>query len=60
MTQRFVTRPDAGGFRVTDIWTGEVAVIAMTRQTGLSEEDAEHTAKLLNSRSEREDRTVVQ
>jgi hypothetical protein len=50
--ERFVVRPQPAGFRVVDIWTGETAVIAMTPQDGLSEEDARHVARLLNARAE--------
>lgn len=48
MPERYVIRPDREGYTVSDIWTGEAAVIAMVPQTGLSREDAEHTAGLLN------------
>jgi hypothetical protein len=60
MTKRFVTRRDRENYSVCDLWTGEPAVIAMTPQTGLSEEDAEHTAALLNRRAEQGDRAVLQ
>ena len=60
MNDRYLVRPDSSGFSVYDIWTGETAVIAMTPQTGLSKEDAEHTAQLLNSRTERGERKVMQ
>lgn len=42
-------RPDAEGFTIQDIWTGQAAVVAMTPQTGMSRADAEHTASLLNA-----------
>lgn len=48
---RYTTRPDRDGFSIYDVWTGEIAVIAMTPQSGLSREDAAHTAALLNGRS---------
>jgi hypothetical protein len=48
---RYTTRPDRDGFSVFDLWTGEVAVVAMTPQSRLSREDAEHTAELLNRRA---------
>lgn len=51
-------QPDRAGFSVTDMWTGEIAVIAMTPQTGLPETDAQHTAGLLNHRAENAARTV--
>ena len=60
MNQRFTIRPDREGFCVYDIWTGEVAVIAMTPQDGLSREDAEHTAQLLNRRARGGDRMLMQ
>jgi len=43
---RYLTRPDRDGFSVFDLWTEEAAVIAMVPQTGLSQEDADHTAQL--------------
>ncbi len=54
MTVRFLVRPGPTGFSVYDVWTGETAVIAMTPQDGLSREDAEHTAAMLNKRAKRE------
>ena len=57
---RFGVRADPGGFSVYDVWTGAVAVIAMTPQDGLSREDAEHTAGLLNQRARQGDRAVLQ
>jgi len=60
MIERFGVRPDSQGYSVFDIWTGEPAVIAMTPQSGLSEEDAQHTAELLNRRSSGADRQVLQ
>lgn len=56
---RYVVRPQAGRFRVVDIWTGEAAVVAMTAQDGLSVEDAQHMAVLLNRRVAAKDRAVV-
>lgn len=58
--ERFVIRPDHEGFSVIDIWTGEPAVIAMTPQTGMPQEDADHTAGLLNRRAAGDERTVLQ
>jgi hypothetical protein len=60
MSERFTTRPDREGFSVYDRWTGEVAVIAMVPQSGLSQEDADHTAELLNRRAAGGDRTILQ
>lgn len=48
---RYGVRADRAGFCVFDLWTGEAAVIAMVPQTGLSREDADHTADLLNRRA---------
>ncbi|HEY0438258.1 MAG TPA: hypothetical protein VGC92_16570 [Phenylobacterium sp.] len=60
MTNRFAVRPDRQGFSVFDVWTGEPAVIAMTPQTELSRQDADHTAELLNKRARQGDRAVLQ
>ena len=57
---RYAIRPDPQGFSVFDVRTGEVAVIAMTAQSGLSQEDAEHTAELLNRRAKRGERSLLQ
>ncbi len=57
---RYTTRPDREGFSVFDLWTGETVVIAMVPQDGMSREDADHTAKMLNARAERGDRTLMQ
>jgi ferric-dicitrate binding protein FerR (iron transport regulator) len=57
---RFVVRPQATRHKVIDIWTGETAMIAMTAQDNLSEEDALHTARLLNRRAEGGDRSASQ
>lgn len=48
MDTRFDIRPDPAGFSVRDLATGETLVIAKVRQCGLSREDAEHTAAVLN------------
>jgi hypothetical protein len=58
MSERYVIRPDPEAFTIVDLWTGEAAVIAMSPQTGLPREDAEHTAQLLNRRVREEDRSV--
>jgi len=60
MSDRFAVRPDPAGFSVYDLWTGETVVIAMTPQDGLSSEDAEHTAAMLNRRAGAGERTVFQ
>lgn len=57
---RYTTRPDREAFSVFDVWPGEVAVIAMVPQAGLSKEDADHTANLLNRRSRQGDSRVYQ
>jgi hypothetical protein len=57
---RYTTRPDREGFSVYDAWMGEVAVIAMTPQSGLSREDAEHTAELLNRRAQQGEHKMLQ
>jgi hypothetical protein len=59
-TDRFAIRPDRTGWSVYEIWTGEVAVIALVPQTGLSEEDAAHTAALLNRRARGGDSSMRQ
>jgi hypothetical protein len=60
MLRRYAIRRDRQGFSVFDVWTGEVAVIAMTPLNQLSRPDAEEAAKLLNRRAGRGDRTVMQ
>jgi len=45
---RYDIRPDATGWTVVELWTGQAATIASKVQTGLSEDDARHTAELLN------------
>ena len=57
---RFVVRPETERFKVVDIWTGETAVIAMTAQDDMSEEDALHIARLLNRRARGGDRSIPQ
>jgi len=53
MPERYAIRTDPTGFSVYDAWTGETVALAMTLQTGLSREDAEHTAAMLNERAGR-------
>lgn len=57
---RYLTRPDREAFSVFDVWTGEVAVIAMVPQTGLSKQDADHMAALMNRRARQGEREVYQ
>lgn len=59
-TDRFAIRRDRTGWTVFEVWTGEPAVIALVPQTGLSEEDARHTADLLNRRARGGDRSMRQ
>ncbi len=59
-TQRFALRRDRTDWTVYEVWTGEPAVIAMVPQTGLSQEDAQHTADLLNRRARNGDRSMRQ
>jgi hypothetical protein len=56
-THRFAIRRDSTAWSVYEVWTGEAAVIALVPQTGLSEEDAQHTADLLNRRARGGDRS---
>lgn len=48
MTNRYLVRPDAQGFTVFDLERAEPALIASQPQIGLSRDDADHTADLLN------------
>ena len=57
-TERYRIRPDASGWTVYEVWTGEPALVASKAQTGLSEDDARHTASLLNSRTRRGDSSM--
>lgn len=57
---RYAIRRDSEGWSVYEIFTGETAVIALTPQSGLSEDDARHTAELLNTRARRGDRSLRQ
>ena len=50
--------PETKRFKVVDIWTGETAIIAMTPQQHMSEEDALHMARLLNRSVKDGDRSV--
>jgi hypothetical protein len=60
MADRYLTCPDRQGFSVVDVWTGEIAAIARVPQTGLSREDADQLAAMLNTRARNGDRTVRQ
>jgi hypothetical protein len=56
-TSRYAIRRDRTAWTVYEVWTGEPAVIALRPQTGLSEDDAQHTADLLNRRAHGGDRS---
>lgn len=55
---RYAVRADASGHTVIEIWTGQPAVVAGVPQRGLSEDDAQHMAKLLNAQSRRGDSSM--
>ena len=55
---RYAVRPDANGFTTFVIFTGEPALVGGVRQTGLSEADARHMAKVLNAQSRRGDSSM--
>ena len=48
---RFAMRPDAKGWTVYVMWTGDPAVVASVPQTGLSEDDARHILDVLNKQA---------
>ena len=50
MSERYVIRPDPIGLTVLDMVDGRPAQIATLPQTGLSAQDAEYTAALMNAR----------
>ena len=58
MDTRYAIRRDASGYTVADNFTGEPLLLAMHPQTGLSEEDARHLAKLFNKRAEQGERAI--
>ncbi|WP_397420581.1 hypothetical protein [Phenylobacterium sp.] len=55
---RFALRPDAAGWTVVEIWTGKPALAGGVAQTALSEDDAQHMLKLLNSQARRGDSSM--
>jgi hypothetical protein len=59
-TARYDVREDREGWSVFDVFTGEVAVIALVPQTGLDIQDADDAADLLNRLADRGDRSVRQ
>lgn len=56
--ERYAVRHDVAGWTVLEIWTGAPAVVAGVPQTRLSQADAEHMAKLLNTQSRRGDSSM--
>lgn len=48
---RFVMLPAGSGFDVIDSWTGEPAIFANAKMSGISEEDADDVLELLNGRT---------
>jgi hypothetical protein len=57
-TDRYAMRPDATGFTVYVIWTGEAAVVGGAPQSGLSRDDARHMVGLLNAQARRGDSSM--
>lgn len=55
---RYALRSDSAGWTVFVIWTGQPAVVAGVAQTGLSEDDARHMAKILNAQARRGDSSM--
>jgi hypothetical protein len=55
---RYAVRRDAVGWTVFTTFSGEPALVGGAPQTGLSEDDARHTANLLNSQSRRGDSSM--
>ncbi len=55
---RYALRSDAAGWTVLELWTGKAAVVAGVAQSGLSEGDAKHMAKLLNTQARRGDSSM--
>lgn len=60
MSHRFAIRPDARGFSVYDASTGETVVFANSPQQGLTRQDADHTAAMLNQRQGAEATPYIQ
>ncbi|MDB5425496.1 MAG: hypothetical protein JWQ29_2912 [Phenylobacterium sp.] len=56
--ERYALRPDAAGWTVYAVWTGEPAVVGGAPQTALAEADAKHMAKLLNTQARRGDSSM--
>ncbi|MBS0363612.1 MAG: hypothetical protein JSR98_19730 [Proteobacteria bacterium] len=55
---RYQVRADSKGWTVYEVWSGEPALIASKPQVGLSEDDARHTASMLNQRARRGDSSM--
>jgi len=55
---RYALRPDAAGWTVFEIWTGQPARVGGAPQMALSEDDARHMAELLNTQSRRGDSSM--
>ncbi len=55
---RFALRPDASGWTVYALWSGEPALVGGAHQKGLSEADARHVMKLLNAEARRGDSSM--
>ena len=55
---RYVVRPDAAGWTVHEIWTGQPARLGGAPQTGLSQADAKHALKLLDAEASRGDSSM--
>ena len=55
---RYALRPDGTGWTVIEIWTGKPAMAGGVAQTHLTEDDAQHMLKLLNSQARRGDSSM--
>jgi hypothetical protein len=55
---RYAMRPDAGGFTVYVIYTGEPALVGGAPQTRMSEADARHMMGILNAQARRGDSSM--
>ena len=57
-TDRYAIRKNGAGWTVYEVWTGEPAIVGMLPQTGLSVDDAKHTANLLNRHAQTGDSSM--
>lgn len=48
MVMRYDVRKDSTGWTIYDVFTGEVAVVRMDPQTGMTEWDARYLQRILN------------